>query len=139
MGLADSVDFLGYLSAEALPAFYNGLDMLVIPSRQEGFGIVGIEAMASGLPVIATRCGGPEDYVEDGVNGYLTTHDASEIAARILRLAEDRACRRRLAKNARETALSRYAPAVFRHGLAQAWSTVWQDEPAGVLENPGTA
>ena len=110
-----------------MPGFFRDLDLLVIPSRLEGHAIVGIEAMASGVPVISTRCGGPEDYVVDGVNGYLTGHDPSEIAGRIVELTRDRARRDRLAAGARRSAERAYAPGAFDRALQRIWRSVWHE------------
>jgi glycosyltransferase involved in cell wall biosynthesis len=69
LGLTKWVDFVGHVFDvhRLLPA----LDVLVCASREEGFGLAVVEAMAAGVPVVATQCGGPEDVVEHGVSGLL--------------------------------------------------------------------
>lgn len=68
-----------------IPALYRRADCWLMPSVEEGFGMPGLEAAACGCPVIATRCGGPEDYVVDGETGYLVpVGDAEAMAARIV-------------------------------------------------------
>ena len=129
MGLDSHVEFKGLLSEAALTDFYRDLDLFVIPSRSEGHAIVGMEAMASGVPVISTRCGGPEDYVQDGINGFLTAHDASEIADCIIRLMDDRELRNRLGANARHTAQQSYSPGAFADDFARTWRDVWNEDP----------
>jgi glycosyltransferase involved in cell wall biosynthesis len=62
-GIGANCHFYGELSREKIRNFYSSLDFFVMPSRYETFGIVVIEAMACGIPVIATKCGGPEDIV----------------------------------------------------------------------------
>ncbi len=126
-GLGDRVRWMGVLDDDAMPTFFRSLDMLVIPSRVEGHAIIGIEAMACGVPVISTRCGGPEDYVVDGVNGYLTGHDATEIADRIVDMTRDREMRDRLAAGARQSAEEGFAPDVFDRALQRIWRTVWNE------------
>src|SRR5262245_31216810 len=54
-----------------IPQLYQKTNCWLIPSRTEGFGLPGLEAAASHCPLVSTRCGGPEDYIQDGVNGYL--------------------------------------------------------------------
>ena len=81
--LLDGIDFLPPLLPADMPGFYESLDAFVISSHQEGLAIVGLEAMAAGLPVIATRCGGPEEYVIDGETGRLSGFDGGEMAAAI--------------------------------------------------------
>ena len=69
LGLSDRVSFTGNILREVAPYFFQGIDAFVHPSRYETFGIVLVEALASGRPVVATRCGGPNDIVrqEDGI------------------------------------------------------------------------
>ena len=128
LGLGDRVRWMGALDDDDMPAFFRRLDMLVIPSRVEGHAIVGIEAMACGVPVISTRCGGPEDYVLDGVNGFLTGHNAAEIANRIVDVTRDREMHDRLATGARLTAEEDLAPGVFDRELQHIWRMVWNEQ-----------
>jgi len=127
LGLEAAVDFAGHLPDAALPDFYRSLDVFVIPSRQEGFGIVGIEAMACGVPVISTRCGGPEDFVAPGRNGLLTGFEAREMADHILEVVGDRAARQRLSAAARQTVVEGYSLAGFERSVEAAWQAVWQE------------
>ncbi len=70
LGLEESVRFTGRLTRREMSREYENADAFVLASRSETFGVAYIEAMAAGLPVIATRCGGPEDFV-DRSNGLL--------------------------------------------------------------------
>ena len=89
----------------ALGAF----DAYALTSRSEGFSISLIEAMASGLPVVATRCGGPEQIITDNVTGILVENGcAPAIAANLLRLRNDAAERQRLGRAARESVQQRF-------------------------------
>ena len=63
--------FVGYLGGQELAAAFASADAFVFPSRTETLGLVLLEAMAAGCPVVAARSGGIPDIVEDGVNGYL--------------------------------------------------------------------
>ncbi len=101
--LEDRLTVTGHMTPEDLADYYRNLDAFVIPSHQEGLAIVGLEAMACGCPVISTRCGGPEEYVEDGVNGFLVGFDAGEMADAVERVIEDRDVRREMARRAVET------------------------------------
>jgi len=129
MTTPDWVEWVGDLPQGDLPDFYRSLDLLVIPSEQEGFGIIGIEAMACGVPVVSTRCGGPEDYVIEDETGYLTGHTAEALAGRILAVTGDRTLRERLGRAARALAVADYAPAGFRRALEENWRAVWGECP----------
>jgi glycosyltransferase involved in cell wall biosynthesis len=69
--LEDSVTVLPMLGLNEIRKEYTTASLFVIPSFQEGLCISGLEAMSSGLPIITTRCGGPEDFVQEGKNGML--------------------------------------------------------------------
>jgi len=62
-GIEANCKFYGEIDRSKIAEFYSGLDLFVLPSRYETFGIVLIEALACGIPVIATKCGGPEEIV----------------------------------------------------------------------------
>ena len=74
LGLYSRVSFRGHCPREELAEAYAAADCFVLASRSETFGVAYIEAMAAGLPVIATRCGGPEDFVTEE-NGMLIPVD----------------------------------------------------------------
>jgi D-inositol-3-phosphate glycosyltransferase len=70
-GLADAVRFVGAVPQEELPRYYSAADLMVVPSYYESFGLVAVEALACGTPVIATKVGGLQYIVQDGENGFL--------------------------------------------------------------------
>jgi len=108
-GLGSAVTFAGELTGADYARRLRTLDLLCLTSHQEGLGIAALEAMASGCPVVATRCGGPEEFVADGENGYLTGFSAEEIAARLVALAGNRARRAGCSAAARRTVERGYA------------------------------
>jgi glycosyltransferase involved in cell wall biosynthesis len=101
-----SIRVLGYVPDDELPALYQDADLFVLPSRSgEGFGLVALEAMASGLPVLATSSGGVVDIVKDGVNGRLVPpNDVPALAEALNRLVDDGPLRTELAQGARRSA-----------------------------------
>lgn len=74
LGLEDSVELLGYVPSERLKFWMSACDAFVLPSYSESFGLVQLEAMACGAPVVSTRNGGSEEVVTDGVHGLLVDH-----------------------------------------------------------------
>ncbi|MDI6843787.1 MAG: glycosyltransferase [Anaerosomatales bacterium] len=88
LGLAGRVRFTGALSGEALVAELSQADVFVLPSRSEGFGVVLVEAMATGLPVVATKCGGPEDIVDASTGVLVEVDDVADLARGMLELTE---------------------------------------------------
>jgi len=108
-GLADAVECHGRLERTALLDFYAALEVFVIPSEQEGLAIVGLEAMARGRPVVATRCGGPEEYVVEGESGQLVAQRADALADAVGRLLESPAATEALGRRAAALVAARYA------------------------------
>jgi len=105
LGIADDIVFLGSRPQEDLATLYQAVDFVVIPSRYESFGLVAIEAMASGTPVIASRAGGLSYSVRDGVAGLLVCPgNAVALTDAILELSRNPARRALLASHARAEA-----------------------------------
>jgi len=113
IGISDLVEFVGVLERNSLREFYRSLRVFIIPSFQEGLAIVGLESMACGIPVVSTRCGGPEAYVLDGENGFLSGFDSETMGAHVCRLLEDEALREKFSVAAREWVVENYSDAVF--------------------------
>jgi glycosyltransferase involved in cell wall biosynthesis len=112
--LPDAV-FLGYLSGEPLAKAYASADIFVFPSTTDTFGNVVIEAQASGLPVIVSDLGGPQELVEDGVSGLITkSRDVDDVARAITRLVSDRKLRARMGEKARQSVVDRSWPDAFQ-------------------------
>jgi len=85
--LRDRVIFAG--GRDDLPNIYPAADAFVLPTLYETFALVCLEAMASGVPVLATAVGGIEDYLKDGQNGLQIQRDEVDIAASLDRLFSD--------------------------------------------------
>ena len=84
LGIGGQVIFTGPIGREKLSVYYNTADVCVIPSFYESFGLVALEAMASGIPVIASRVGGLESTIKDGETGYLIPgHCPEPLAERV--------------------------------------------------------
>lgn len=110
----DNVVFTGYLKGLELSAMYASSDVFVFPSSTETFGNVVLEAMASGLPVIAVNSGGVKDNVIDNYNGLMCPpRAATSLAEAIIKLAEDKLFIKALAANAREHAATKSWTNIF--------------------------
>lgn len=86
LGLHDNVEFFGAYIREEFARKLNESDVFVLASRGETFGVVCIEAMACGLPVITTRCGGPEDYITSNVGMLVDTEDVEGLTNAMLQM-----------------------------------------------------
>ena len=109
--LGHRADFTGKLHGEALAAAYRRCDFFVFPSKYDTFGQVVMEAMASGLPVVVTNQGGPQELVEDGVTGFVADDD--HFVGRVRELARHPDLRREMGERARRAALERSWTRIF--------------------------
>jgi glycosyltransferase involved in cell wall biosynthesis len=100
-GLADRVEWLG--ERDDAPELVRALDILLLPSREEPFGRALIEAMALGVPVIATNVGGPPEIITDGEQGYLLAPEAPGAWAQaVARIAASPELARQMGRAGRE-------------------------------------
>jgi len=105
LDLNECIQFLGQVSQEKMPDIMHQADILVLPSLSEGFPTVILEAMAGGLPIIATSVRGIPDIIDEGINGYLVnTKRPDEIADKILTLMLNDDMRKKISINNREKA-----------------------------------
>ncbi len=109
LGLDDQVTFLGNLTPEELRSEYRCASVFVLPSAQENSPMVIREAMAVGVPVVATRVGGVHYLVEEGKTGFLVdVGDSAAIATRAIQLIGDETARKALGEAARTVAGERF-------------------------------
>ena len=103
LGLSDRIKFTGWLSHEKKFQYLSACDIYVMSSLHEGFGVVLLEAMSCGLPIIATNKGGQTDIIKEGRNGILIQpYDAEMLADAISRLAESPDKRRAMSATNKE-------------------------------------
>jgi glycogen(starch) synthase len=104
-----TLKFLGYVSDKELQEHYSDADVFVAPSRFESFGLVLIEAMRHGKPVIASDIGGMREIINNGVDGYLVkVDDTAQLANRIKLLIENQAVRLKIGESSRQTYEQRF-------------------------------
>jgi len=110
LGIEDRVTFItDIIDYDALTSYYKSATLFVFPTREDCLGVVILEALHCGLPVIATSVGGIPDMIKNGTNGILVRPDESlELANAISLLLDNECFRRKLAANARRSLISRY-------------------------------
>ncbi|HEY2704240.1 MAG TPA: glycosyltransferase [Candidatus Dormibacteraeota bacterium] len=136
-GLEGRVRFLGAVPPSRLAELYALAEVCVVPSHTESFGLVALEAQASGTPVVATAVGGLVEVVENGVTGFLLEgRDPAAFAGRIGELLGDTALRERMGAAARERA-GRYTWDRSVERLLALYDCVEYPEAAGTLETCG--
>jgi D-inositol-3-phosphate glycosyltransferase len=131
LGVRGKVVFLDAVPHEDLPLVYNAADICVMPSYYESFGLVALEAMACGVPVVASRVGGLKETVQDGRTGYLVPWRCPEpFAERLDLLLTNEPLRanlgeeaRRVAQDFRWTAVAEQVEDVY-HGLVSRYRGV---------------
>jgi teichuronic acid biosynthesis glycosyltransferase TuaC len=109
MKLNDRVNFLGYIDRKELPKYLQISDIFIRPSITEGFGISFIEAMASGLPVIATKVGGIVDFIIDKKTGvFCEVNNPKDIADKVQMILNDNRLKDELIINSKKLVSEKY-------------------------------
>ncbi|MBZ0299779.1 MAG: glycosyltransferase family 1 protein [Anaerolineae bacterium] len=113
------VQWMGYLQGEALSQAYASADVFVFPSALESFGLVVVEAMAAGLPVVASRVGGVMDVIAEGETGYtFAPGDVAGLVSGIRQIAQDQTRMASMRRTARAFAETQTWPAMMDEVIA---------------------
>ncbi len=103
--LKENISFIEPVEPDKMPSYYSASDIICVPSIEETFGLVYIEAMASGKVVIASDTGGPKEYIKDNENGFLVSPgDFNTLAKKLSILIEDPEIITKIGLKARKTA-----------------------------------
>ena len=105
LGIEESLEFVGLVDQRELPVYYNAADVCLVPSYYESFGLVALEALACGTPVVASRVGGLSGVVHHGRTGYLVSGRCPEpYADSVEMIFSNKALQKSMGKAARERA-----------------------------------
>jgi D-inositol-3-phosphate glycosyltransferase len=120
LGIGSRVDFVGPVEHEKMPVYYNAADICIVPSYHESFGLVAVEALASGTPVLASRVGGLATIVKDGETGYLFEERSPEaLAAYLCLMMSENEIRNSMAGAARQSVLKYSWSSTAQHLLQE--------------------
>ncbi|HKS95568.1 MAG TPA: glycosyltransferase family 4 protein [Terriglobia bacterium] len=118
LGVREKVRFVGHVDEHALKEFYRQAELFVMPSRQEGFGLVFLEAMAFGKPAVGGNFGGIPEIVVEGVTGYVVEYGNVEaLADRLTCLLTNESLRRRMGAAGKQRVIENYGFEVFQKRL----------------------
>lgn len=123
LGLRHRVSYVSRPKLDELVALYRRATVFALSSDEEGLGVVILESMACGVPVVATRCGGPDGIIDDGVDGHLVPlDDAMAMSDRLERLLSDRLANLAMGECARRKIEARYEEVVAGSVFVDMWN-----------------
>lgn len=138
LDIRDLVLFLGKKDQQTLPYYYSAADVVVVPSHYESFGMVALEAMACGTPVVASQVGGLGFLIRDGVTGYVIPDGEPELLGnRLMELILDPQLRERMGRQASQLA-QEYSWERIAAEIANLYEEVLHPQPAGARQQPRT-
>ena len=128
--LGGTIQFSGYVDYGTVPEVYRGADAFISPTWSEGFSNTILEAMASGLPIVASRSVGVVDCLTDGENAlFHEVHDVEGLTGQIERLLCDASLRQRLAENAMEEIRERYQWPIIARQIVERLEAIREEAP----------
>ncbi|MCK5548529.1 MAG: glycosyltransferase [Thermoplasmata archaeon] len=128
LDLDTTVQFKGMVPHEDIPRYLDEMDVFVMPSLSEGFGVSALEAQAMGVPVVATNVGGIPEVVEDGVSGILVEpRSHREIAEAVVKLLNDEKLRIRMGEKGRESVQKKYDWSENTKDMGKLYKTLCDD------------
>ena len=128
LGVSDRVVFTGYIDDETLVKLYNVIDVAVYPSLYEPFGIVALEAMVAGVPVVVTEVGGLREVVDHGINGLTTWADNPDsLAWAILRILKNPYSARQMVRNAKRKVEEQFNWELIASQTLGTYERVWSE------------
>jgi len=133
LDLKGDILFPGSVPNKTTRDYYRQSSIFALSSYQEGLGISGLEAMSCGLPIVSTKCGGPEEYVKEGVTGFLVPiNDEYQMASKLIQLLSNSQLRKQLGLNARDYIVRDYSIEKFASRLKDVLASVWPEFHKGL-------
>lgn len=130
-GVQDAITLVPKLDLTRVPEYYSAADVFAVPSPYEPFGLVIVEAMACGAPVVATDQGGPVDIIREGQDGYLVhPQNTALLAERIGSILLDDRLRQQMRHKAREKAVTTYSWDAIARQILDCYTTVTEETKA---------
>ena len=124
LGIFEKIQILTDVPVEKIRELYQKATLFVLSSNEEGLGLVLIEAMACGLPVVATRCGGAEEVVSNGETGFLVlTENAAALGEKMAELWQNTELRQRMRHKSRQRAVEKFS----RHTTGEMFLRVYRE------------
>jgi glycosyltransferase involved in cell wall biosynthesis len=131
-GAQKRIRFIARPDSDTLLELYRHASVFALPSDEEGFGMVVIEAMACGIPVVATKCGGPDGIISGGQDGYLVPrNDAAAMSNRLADLLQNAERNAAMGAAARQTIEQRYDERVAGDVFLDMWDRLLHKSGAG--------
>ena len=125
LGVSEHIEWAGLQPKERLPDFYGQMDIVVIPSRFEGFGLTAIEAMAAGVPVVTSAVDGLGEVMADGKTGLLfESENAEALAEAVTTLLDDDELRERFAAAGAERVRKHFSYNIYKKSLIELYESV---------------
>jgi glycosyltransferase involved in cell wall biosynthesis len=122
LGLRDRLTVVDQPEGPALLRLYQDASVFALSSDEEGFGLVLLEAMACGVPVVSTRSGGPDGIITDGEDGFLVPRDdAAALSTRLAQLLENDTLAACMGGKARRTIEQRFDERVAGRSFVEIW------------------
>lgn len=123
LDIEENFKLIPRIDYELVPLWYTAADVFVVPSRYETFGLVIVEAMACGTPVVATNVGGPPDIITDGHDGYtVNPQDITSYALRIRDVIKFPKTHQKMSNRAESTAIKKFSWSAITKQLVQLYS-----------------
>jgi 1,4-alpha-glucan branching enzyme len=131
--LAPHIIFLGFV--ENSFRLLQQIDLLVVPSRSEGYGVTAVEGLAAGLPVVATEVGGLKEILSDGVGILVPSKDEKALAASIISILKNPAEMRKMGERGRKRAFELFTPMKFIEQLEGLYTRLMNERGTNRLVN----